>query len=286
MALTLSAVSFSLSGRPYSREEWLEAALKELKEALGRGADIIVFPELFLLGLTAYYQGSERERMIALAQDMEAGILPRFTRELSGREVLLCLGSGPRFAEGLLYNAAPIYVNGQWHFQEKIHLTPWETDFTPGRSVFVYDFRAYKVACLICFDIEQPSLATLLKQEGVDIVLVPSATADRNGNQRVIRSASARSVELGAVVVTVPVVGKSSCDLVDFSEGRQALFWPAQSCVTVEQEQYSAYSADETVVQDYQLDETMLQAMKVRDNETKPYFKAESKVPLQRVGKN
>lgn len=283
MHVKISAISFSLSPRPKTKGEWLEPVKAHIQESLDQSSDIIVFPELFLLGLCEYYAGDFDQQLHALAADLKTQILPELTRPLMGRDVLLCLGSGPREVSGALHNTAFIYLNDKWIYQDKIHLTPWETHFTAGDQLTLFPFRGLTVSVLICFDIEQPSLAVRLKEEGVDLILVPSATADRNGNQRVNRCASARSIELGAAVLTVPLIGHSSCELVDFSEGRQCLFLPAQAAVEVSQEQESSYETTQSVRAFYQLDLAMMKAVKTRDEETKPYFKDERRVAIDRL---
>ncbi len=243
------------------------------------GAKIILYPEYFLMGLSDYFPGDLKDQYVKVAQYTELTLLPKLAVIFKGKDLLVCLGSGPRIGEGKLYNSSSLWVSGTWNFQDKIHLTPWEIDFTPGSQVNFFLFHDLRVACLICFDIEQPGLALMLKRCGVDLVLVPSATTNKNGNQRVNRCASARSIELGAIVVTSPLVGKSKCDLIDLNEGRQGFYLPAQEVVRVEQEQFSVYSDHLQVVNHYEIEVNMLKELKVKDNETKPYFKEDLILP-------
>ena len=104
------------------------------------------------------------------------------------------------------------------------------------------------------------------------MLLVPSATTDRNGSNRVNRCANSRSVELGCAVITAPLIGDSRCDLVDHNEGRQGFFLPAQHIFLCEQEIYSDYSIKDKVIQSYMVDEKMLVSLKIHDSETKPFL--------------
>ena len=273
--MKISVVSYSLSQDPASLPAWEEKLCSQIQKLQAEGAKIILYPELFLLGVGLYFSQDLKE----VAQYIQGTLLPRVETLLKGKDVLLCLGSGPRDLNGKIYNSSPVWVNDTWLFQDKIHLTPWENDFTAGSEVNFFLFHGLRAAVLICYDVEQPGLALKLKRSGLDLLLVPSATANKNGNQRVNRCASARSIELGALVVTAPLIGDSKNDLVDHSEGRQGFFLPAQEVVVVEQEEFSAYSVSEEVVKHYELEVKMLKDLKLEDEETKPYFKEDMILP-------
>lgn len=277
--MKISNVSYSLSHQPPTLKEWEDKLINEIQALIQDGAKIILYPELFLMGLSDYFPGELKKQYEEIASYTEKNLLPKLTSIFKGKDLLLCLGSGPRILEEKIYNSSPIWVNDTWIFQDKIHLTPWEVDFTAGSQINYFLFHNLRVATVICFDIEQPGLALALKRSGVDLILVPSATANKNGNLRVNRCASGRSVELGAVVITSPLVGNSKCELVDHSEGRQGFFLPSQEAVVVKQEQFSEYSLDEHVVEHYVIEVNMIRELKKVTDETKPYFKEDLILP-------
>lgn len=270
--MKIAVISYSLSNQPSTLKEWKENLLNEIKKLITDGSDIIVYPELFLMGLTDYFSGELADQLKEISSFTIETLLPDIKSLTSSKEIVVCLGSGPRVFENKIYNSSHLLINGQWNVQDKLHLTPWETNFTGGRELKVFNFKGLKLSVVICFDVEQPSLALKLKEKGVHMLLVPSATADRNGSNRVNRCANSRSVELGSAVITAPLVGDSKCDLVDHNEGRQGFFLPAQQIVQCEQEIYSEYSIAGKVVQSYELDEKMLIALKIQDSETKPFL--------------
>jgi predicted amidohydrolase len=230
--------------------------------------------ELFLMGLSDYFGTTDQNLQFEKISDYVLNtLLVDLEKEFKNENILLVLGSGPVKASGKFYNAAPFFVNGQWSFQNKIYLTPWEDCFTPGEELKIFEFKMMKTAIVICFDIEQPYLAQKLKETGVHLVLSPSATTNKNGNQRVNRCASSRAVELGAAVLAVPLVGSSECDLVDYNEGRQGFFLPAQDDVIIEQEQFSIYSNKEHIVHTYDFDQQAILNLKNKSFETKPFLK-------------
>jgi len=270
--MKVSVVSYSLTQQPQTLVEWESRLVTEIKELITE-SEIILYPELFLMGLSDYFSGDLEKQYVDIANYTYQTLLPKITDLLKKKNILLCLGSGPRLQDDKLYNTSALWVKDTWVFQDKIHLTPWETSFEAGREVKLFDFKGMRAACVICFDMEQPGLALYLKKAGVDLILCPSATTNKNGNQRVNRCASSRAVELGCAVFVSPLVGQSKCDLVDHNEGRQGFFLPAQEAVIVDQEQFSEYSNTKYVIQDYHLDTGMLKELKKKDSETKPYFK-------------
>lgn len=277
--MKISVVSYSLSEQPATLKEWEVKLTTEVNALITDGAKIVLYPELFLMGLSDYFPGELKAQYKLIADYTEKTLLPLLTSMFKGKDLLVCLGSGPRLEEGKIYNSCPVWVNDTWLFQDKIHLTPWETDFTPGSEVKYFLFHDLQCASVICFDIEQPGLGLMLKRNGVDLILCPSATTNKNGNQRVNRCASARSVEIGAAIITSPLVGDSECDLIDHNEGRQGFFLPAQEAVIVEQEQFSEYSVKSHVIAHYELEIDMIRELKKKTDETKPYFKEDLILP-------
>lgn len=271
--MKITTISYSLSELPPTLADWESGLIQEIGALYADGSKIIVYPELNLMGLTDYFPGEIKTQYQEISKYLSESLLPKLASILKSKDLLLCLGSGPRMVEKKIYNTAFIWVKDTWVYQDKLHLTPWEVDFTPGSSVQIFEFHKLKTCALICFDIEMPGLALYLKRQEVDLILVPSATTNKNGNQRVNRCASARSIELGAAVVTCPIVGDSKCDLVDHSEGRAGFFMPAQEVVVVEQESFSDYSEKQKVIAHFELEVAMMKELKKKDQETKPYFK-------------
>lgn len=279
-SFSIAGVSFSLSDPPESLAAWKQQLFDEISALRKQGASLIVFPELFLMGLSAYCESSSPEgELQAVAACIERELLPEIKAAFAAPDFCLVLGSGPRQKGTRIFNTAFILCEEQWIFQDKIHLTPWETEFTPGEELQLFSFRGLRTALLICFDIEHPGLSLLLKNEGLELLLVPSATSDLNGNQRVNRCASARSIELGAAVLTVPLIGAGKSELVDHSEGRQGFFLPAQAAFAtpVLQESFSAYASRETVRASFVCPAQRLQELKQPSSETKPFLSAESR---------
>src|SRR5262249_2445443 len=152
-------------------------------------------------------------------------------KSAAGPKMLVCLGSYAHQEPGWPHalNRAPVLLDGAWHFADKIHPTQRERADDPpikaGEVLPVFPFRGGDVAVAVCFTLEMPEVSAALKKEGVQLVLGPTATEDEVGVARILRTSSARAVELGAAVLVAPLVGQ----LDDWKNiGSAALYLPAQ----------------------------------------------------------
>ncbi|MFZ4714564.1 MAG: hypothetical protein ACOYL6_12655 [Bacteriovoracaceae bacterium] len=283
--MKIAGISYDLEEAPQSLELWFDRMDQIILSAL-ENHDIVVLPELMHMSLSKYCVETDLKSQIKFCADvLWKKYIPELLPKLPHKEHFLVLGSGPfQLSEGVFTNRAPIIVNGKLNGFDKIYLTPWEGCFVRGTTVSLYQFKGLKIAPLICFDIEQPYISTLLKHERVDLLLVPSATSSRNGSQRILRTASGRSIELGCAVFVVPVIGTIDYnELVDKNEGRQGLFLPAQQCISHEQEQYSEYRTRVTDVCSFDLEVAEIKNVKENNGETKPFFTIDVPLNLEKL---
>ena len=80
----------------------------------------------------------------------------------------------------------------------------------PGDTVTVMNWNGWRVATLVCLDIELPALAAKLAPLDLDLILVPSMTERLSGSSRVFGCAKARAVELMCAVAATGAVGMPS----------------------------------------------------------------------------
>ncbi len=104
-------------------------------------------------------------------------------------------------------NTALILSHGQWYLQDKIALAPREASMTSTHAIRLFTINGLRIATLICMDVEMPELGTLLKQQSVDILLVPFCVEDEEGIRRIAVCAEARSIELGCYTAICPLLG-------------------------------------------------------------------------------
>lgn len=192
------------------------------------GAEMVVFPELTWMGLERFVDATNP--LIAVADLFWKNLWSELRDELSVPDKAVVLGTVPFVdADGSVRNRAPILSGGDFIYQDKIHLTPWEYAFRGGGPVRLWKFKGLTLAVIICLDIEIPEISAALRASRVDLVLVPSATESLLGVERVGRCADARSVELGCQVGLCHLVGKMASQWVDENIGRLAFFSPSQS---------------------------------------------------------
>lgn len=226
--LKARVVSWDVGYRPATEAEWVERVVAEVRDAAAAGVDVLIFPELFVAGLGPYAPDNRPYEFIT--RRMHAAVLPA-VMQAAGAKMLVCLGSYAHQEAGWphAFNRSPVLLDGGWQFADKIHPTQGERvedpPIKPGEVLPVFRFRGGHVAVAVCFTLEMPEVSAALKKEGVQLVLGPTATEDEDGVARILRTSSARSVELGAAVLVAPLVGR----LDDWKNvGSAALYLPAQ----------------------------------------------------------
>lgn len=226
--VTIDAWTFDVGVEVTSVEAYVEACASRVEESWDSGADIVLLPEYTWAGLEPHLPAGGGMR--GVAETFWTGIMPGLHQRLSRPDKLVALGTAP-FVDPdtqMMLNRAPIIASGRLLTQDKLYLTPWEKAFHRGDELRIFECLGLRVAVLICLDIEVPELSALLRGQGVDLILVPSATESLMGCERVTRCASARSVELGCTVVVAPLVGRCASELVDDNLGKTACYLPSQ----------------------------------------------------------
>jgi predicted amidohydrolase len=234
------------------------------------GADLVVLPEFAWVGLVPLVEPKTLQRA---AEVFWGETLPALKSLLIRPGKAVVLGTVPFWdAERQeLRNRAPILVEDRILCQDKLHLTPWEADFSPGTELHLWEFSGLRFAVVICLDIEIPEISTRLRGAGVDVILVPSATETVLGVERVGRCASARAVELGCVVGVCHLTGKTEVELIDENVGRTGVYWPSQMAFR-DAPRWSETEVVETGLhkQRLVLDPKLLQVMRRMPLETNP----------------
>lgn len=203
-------------------------------DAVGQGADLLVFPEYGSMEL-ASLGGRD------VAADLEASLhevarhraaVDALHLELAARHGVHILGaSGPVFLSGRPVNRATLYgPDGIVGHQDKQIMTRFEReiwDVVAGQGLQVFDTPLGRIGILICYDSEFPLLARALVDKGAEILLVPSCTDSLAGFTRVRVGAMARALENQCVTVQSPTVGDAAWSpAVDENVGCAAIYGP------------------------------------------------------------
>jgi predicted amidohydrolase len=154
-----------------------------LAEAVARGADVVVFPELALSG----YSIGEVDEDLSLA--------PHDPRLLHLAQCAGRAGLALGFVEsgrGLhTYNSVAYFENGRpVHVHRKLYLPTYAVfeerkHFTPGQSLRAFDTSlGHRAAVLLCNDAWQPQLAFLAAQDSAEVLFIPADSAQSSVPER------------------------------------------------------------------------------------------------------
>ena len=159
-------------------------AAERIEAAAADGADLIVLPELWNVGFFAFdsyasaaesIEGSTLSEIADLAADHGVGILAgSIVEDLSESPVETPAETG-------LANTTVFFDrdgNRLAHYRKR-HLFGYESEeatrLTPGESNGIAEFEGFTVGMTTCYDLRFPGLYRELVDEGVTLVLVPSA---------------------------------------------------------------------------------------------------------------
>lgn len=150
-----------------------DANLASVESALAEhgGADLMVWPELFLSGYTT-------ARAETLAETLEGERVARLRAAAERHDTALVIGIAERCDDGTVANSALAIgrdgtIAGCYR---KIQLFGDEAEaFTPGETLAVVELAGVRVGLMICFDIEFPEIGRALAVGGAELLVSISA---------------------------------------------------------------------------------------------------------------
>jgi len=152
----------------FTKEENLATAEGLLKEAGGRGSDIVCLPEVFATKRTPN-QGE--------AEVIGQGPISRMLSEQASTWGMYVLGSLYEQVGESVYNSAAIFDRrgshqGSYH---KVHLPPGEEEMSvPGDSYPVFETDFGRIGCVVCYDLNFPEAARSLALDGAEVIFWPT----------------------------------------------------------------------------------------------------------------
>ena len=142
------------------------------RDAAARGADLVVFPELFTTG---YNLGPTLRE---LAEPID-GPTVRALRATAGAAKIAILCGWPEYDQGRIFNAA-VLVGGDGTLvanHRKLHLfgAMEAAVFATGQDLTIAEVGGVRLGVLICYDVEFPESVRTLALRGAELVAVPTA---------------------------------------------------------------------------------------------------------------
>ncbi len=149
---------------------WLEHQLQQLH----RTTDLVLLPELFGCGYNIGENIQER------AENKDDQLAQKIIIMAKAHNVAIHYGYAER-DNGNIYNSAQCFsASGErLGSHRKLALPPgFEADhFVAGQGCQLFDLKGFRVATLICYDVEFPETVRHVSEAGADLILVPTALA-------------------------------------------------------------------------------------------------------------
>ena len=157
MTMKLAAAAYPIE-RPASLAAWQAKISAWVADAVGQGAELLVFPEYGLMelaGLLDNGAAADGPRALAGVAALRGQVDATLSGLATGHGVHILGPSGPVYPSDLPVNRATFYgPQGIIGHQDKQIMTRWERDqwiVAPGRGLPVFDTALGRIGVLICF---------------------------------------------------------------------------------------------------------------------------------------
>lgn len=161
-------------------EQNLEHAMERVRDAAGKGANVVCLPELFM---TQYFCQREDHAFFDLAEPIPGPTTTRLSQLARQQGVVLIASLFEKRAPGIYHNTAAIFekdgalagIYRKMHipddplYYEKFYFTPGDLGFK------ALDTNVGKVGTLVCWDQWYPEGARLTALQGANVLFYPTA---------------------------------------------------------------------------------------------------------------
>lgn len=175
--VTLGLVQMQMSADPADN---LARGMARIREAAGRGAQVVCLPELFQ---SRYFCQTEDHEFFKLAEPMPGPTTEKLAKLAGELGIVVIASMFEKRAEGLYHNTTAVLdADGKYlgkyrkmhipddpNYYEKFYFTPGDLGY---RS---WDTRYGKAGVLICWDQWYPEAARLTALTGAQILFYPTA---------------------------------------------------------------------------------------------------------------
>ena len=214
----------------------VQKILKFAREAKEKGANIVVFPELTLLG----YPPEDLLLRPSLSDRVKAGI-DALTQADDLKDMVMIVGY-PHIDQHGTFNSIAILHDGQqkgfYHKQTLPNYGVFDERryFSKGRNQVLFDFAGITIGLLIGADVWQDALIQVLKEQGADVAVVVNASPFEAGKQDLRKTVLAKKAgDTNLPILYVNSVGGQD-DLV-FDGGSMAV--QPEGTIAIESERFT-----------------------------------------------
>lgn len=226
--VTLAVVQMAMTDR---LEENVSKALRFVRDAAGRGATLVLLPELFE---NLYWCQAQRESFFELAHPLEGHpFIPRFQALARELGVVLPLSFFERAGQAHYNSLVMIDATGDLlglyrkshipdgpGYQEKYYFNPGDTGFR------AFATAAGTVGAAICWDQWYPESARAMALQGAEVLLYPTAIGSEPEEAGAIDTSKMwRRAMVGHAVSNACYLGAANRVGVERVDGREATFY-------------------------------------------------------------
>jgi N-carbamoylputrescine amidase len=161
-------------------EQNLEHAMEMVREAAGKGANVVCLPELFM---TQYFCQREDHAFFDLAEPIPGATTTRLSQLARQQRVVLIASLFEKRAPGIYHNTAAIFERDGTlvGIYRKMHIPddPLYYEkfyFTPGDLGFLnFDTKFARIGVQICWDQWYPEGSRLTALQGAQVIFYPTS---------------------------------------------------------------------------------------------------------------
>jgi predicted amidohydrolase len=218
--LKIAVVQFEIKEH-FSDANWWNDVENWMVISQKSGAELILFPEYFTIGLalcTAPAELGFRSKLDHFARWESGSFQQKFQHLAESYGIAVVAGSAPFLCEsgdGTVLNRSCVFLpKSQALYQDKLQMTRFETEEwnvsapkVERQLVKFFEWKGFLCAVAIWYDVEFPDICSRAALHGAHLLLVPSCTDSVQGYWRVRHCAQARAVEQQCYVALAGVVG-------------------------------------------------------------------------------
>jgi predicted amidohydrolase len=169
---TVSIALAQVTGEPYRPEQNRELTARVTRSAFGRGAHLVVLPELVICGYVA-----DADRLRPIAEPLDGPSVAAWRDLAAAGGGYVCGGFCERDGERIFNTAVVVGPDGVILHYRKLHLFSGEKHaFAPGdRGLPVAELPFGHVGLCVCYDLRFVETLRALSLQGAELVCVPTA---------------------------------------------------------------------------------------------------------------